>query len=79
MSNGVGGADPCALSRTTTVERKNSNNFHDEGMTSTCPAMEKGGSHTLTTQENRDKKKHQQITGHTYFSPIILWQDARLI
>lgn len=68
MSNGARGADPCALSGTATFERKKHgvNYFHDEGMTITCPAMENGGSHTLTTQENGDKKKkHQQITGRT--------------
>lgn len=62
MSNGARGADPCALSGTTTVatfesKKHGMNYFHDEGMTITCPAMENGGSHTLTTQENGDKKK----------------------
>lgn len=45
MSNGARGADPCALSGTTTVETFESkklgmNYFHDEGTTVTCPAME---------------------------------------
>lgn len=62
MSNSARGADPCAQSGTATVgtfERKKHgvSYFHDEGMTITCPAMENGGSHTLTTQENGDKKK----------------------
>lgn len=83
MSNGARGADPCAQSGTATVgtfERKKHgvSYFHDEGMTITCPAMENGGSHTLTTQENGDKKKKTSANHrpHIVLSDY-LWQDAR--
>lgn len=72
------GADPCAVSVTTTVEtletKRGVNDFHNEGMTSMCPAVENRGSHTLATQENRGKTSGNHRPNK--FLSVYLWQDA---